>query len=269
MDESVRKARRSYWDEKYRDYWMQRVAETNTTGEALSKLNKNDTLTASDAVYFDAIQGLEIAEGATVLEMGCGFGRSIPYLQSVARQLHAIDISEAMIGTAREKHGHYKNVEFHVSEAERTPFSDQTFDHVVCFGVFDAVFQLETLMEINRIMRPGGRLLLTGKNTNYFNDDEEAYVAEVRAREKMHPNYFTDVPALLKNLDKFGFRIIKNSFFLRRGDLSKMQAEPTLPRQFYEYLFVFEKKDTISSPVDLSISDTHSQTWRRKNGGNA
>lgn len=269
MDETLRKTRRSYWNEKYRDYWMQRVAETNTTSHSLSKLNKNDTLTASDAVYLDAIQSLEIPAGATVLEMGCGFGRSVPYLQPLARELHAVDISEAMIESARAKYGHYDNVKFHISEAERTPFADGTFDVIVCFGVFDAVFQAETLVEMNRIVRPGGRILLTGKNDNYFDDDEEAYVAEIRAREKMHPNFFTDVPMLLKNLDKFGFRAVKNSFFLRRGDLSRMKAEHALPRNFYEYLLVFEKNGPISNPVDLRISDTHSLTWRRKNGETA
>lgn len=266
MDEMARKERRDYWNEKYRDYWMQRVAESNTTHESLSQLNKNDKLTASDAVYLDTIQCLEISPGATVLEMGCGFGRSIPYLQSIAGRLQAIDISEAMIQSAREKYGHCKNVEFHVSEAERTPFADQTFDQIVCFGVFDAVFQSETLVEMNRITRTGGRILITGKNNNYFDDDEEATIAEIRAREKKHPNFFTDVATLLEKQGSFGYRAVKSRYFLRRGDLSASRFQQTPPKQFYEYLLIFEKENYISRPVDFAVSDAYSLTWRRRNG---
>ena len=102
MDKNSREKRSKYWNKNYRDYWQQRVAETNTMNVNISKLNPKDKLSSSDQTYFDAIQLLEITPTSIVLEMGCGFGRSIPFLSSICKSVHAIDISEVMIETARK-----------------------------------------------------------------------------------------------------------------------------------------------------------------------
>ena len=69
------------------------------------------------------------------------------------------------------------------------------------------MYQTEALIEINRICKKGARVLITGKNDNYCDNDKLAMEAEIGARKKGHPNYFTDVRKLLKNINKFGFRI--------------------------------------------------------------
>lgn len=259
--------RKQYWDEKYRDYWMQRVAETNHAGAATgtSRLNPNDKLTSSDHIYLEAIESLQIPEGATILEMGCGFGRSIPFLRPLSGKLHLIDISEAMVKTATENFAGDRDICFHVCEAEKTPFEKDTFDTIVCFAVFDALYQSMALSEMNRICKAGAQLLLTGKNDNYCDDDEEAYVAEVRAREKGHPNYFTKVADLVKNIDRFGFNIRDARYYERRGDFAGAKFEKVMPEKFYEYQFVLEKTRSVQLPVELSISDAFSATWHRKN----
>lgn len=265
FDEKVAAERRDYWNEKYRDYWKQRVAETNNSEKNSSQLNQNDKLSSSDQIYFEAIQLLDIKPGATVLEMGCGFGRSIPFLQSIAGTLHAMDISKAMIEAARESCSHFENVKFHISEAENTPFDNHSFDYVVCFAVFDAVFQTKTLIEGNRLLKQGGRLLITGKNDNYFDDDEEGYIAEINARAKKHPNYFTDVAGLLKNLDQFGFQKLTSRFYLRRGDIPEGKFETELPQHFYEYFLVLEKMKSPDKNIDFAVGNPFSKTWHRKN----
>jgi len=264
MDENQREKRFKYWNDNYRDYWQKRVAESNTMQQNNSQLNQNDKLSSSDQVYFDAIRLLEISPDSNVLEMGCGFGRSISFLSPLCKSVHAIDISDAMIEMAK-KLNHFENVTYQVSEAEKTPFPDNTFNHIVCFAVFDAVFQTETLKEMNRIMCSGGRLLITGKNDSYYENDHEAYIAEIRAREKGHPNFFTDVHGLLNNLGLFGFQKRIGRFYFRRGDIHEKKFSMKLPKRFYEYFLVLEKLYSAQENIDLLIGNSSSKVWQSKN----
>ena len=256
------KKRSSYWNEDYAKYWQARVSESNETAIA-SSIVKGDTAVPSDRLYLELIGLLQIAKGTRVLEMGCGFGRSIPLLYQLTQSIDAIDISEAMIDLARKNCAKYQGVKFHVCEAESTPFEVGRFARVICFGVLDALYQKEALIEMNRILVPHGRVLITGKNDLYFEDDEKALVAERNARAKEHPNYFTDVPALLQNIHRFGFTVVVQRFFPRRGATSLNQIVREKPERFYEYALILEKQtEPAVEARRLNISAAMSKTYR-------
>ena len=206
---------------------------------------------------------LKISRGDRVLEMGCGFGRSIPFLYQITQSIDAIDISEAMIDLARKEYAKYQGVNFRVCEAESTPFEAGRFARVICFGVLDALYQKEALIEMNRILASRGRVLITGKNDLYFEDDEKALVAERNARAKGHPNYFTDVAILLQNIHQFGFNTVSQRFFPRRGDTALNRFVHEKPERFYEYALILEKQTTpVAEASRLSISTAMSKTFR-------
>ena len=47
-------------------------------------------------------------------------------------------------------------------DGKHIPFSDSTFDSVFCSEVFEHVFNLdEVLIEIKRVLKPGGKILIT------------------------------------------------------------------------------------------------------------
>ncbi len=255
--------RQAYWNEDYVRYWAQRVEESNASrSQADSSGNAGDSPASSDRNYLDAIALLDIRRDDTVLELGCGFGRSLPVLGALAGKVHGLDISPAMIEAARKSLAGPGNVELHVGIGERTPFADAMFDVIVCFAVFDAMYQAQALIELNRTGKPNCRLLLTGKNDNYFADDEQAEYAELRAREKGHPNYFTDTRLLLARLSDFGFAVSQQRFYPRRGDFHEQKYATTPPEFFYEYMLVLKK--TAPAATEIAISDPYSKTWRRK-----
>jgi ubiquinone/menaquinone biosynthesis C-methylase UbiE len=250
--------RKNYWNEEYVIYWKKRVDEANDKREGRSAIVKDDVKSSSDSLYANAISLLNIDKNDKVMELGCGFGRSLPLLCELAGKVAAVDISKEMIRYAQE-FCRNKNVGFYVSPGEDLPFPDESFDAIVCFASFDAMYQAETLMEINRIGKVGARVLITGKNDNYHRDDNEALVAEKAAREKKHPNYFTNTEKLIGNLDYFGFMLDTQRYFLRRGDFMKgiSAGETVKPDRFYEYLFVLKKTKAISgvrNPVSISSS---------------
>ena len=71
-------------------------------------------------------------------------------------------------------------------------------------GVFDCTYQNEALSEFFRVLVPGGRMYLTGKNDKYCRDDYLAFAAEKGARAKGHPNYFTDVKRMREVIADYG-----------------------------------------------------------------
>jgi ubiquinone/menaquinone biosynthesis C-methylase UbiE len=258
--------RREYWNDDYVRYWQQRVEEANRSAED-SQVVEKDSAVPPDRLYVDLIRSLEILPRSHVLEIGCGFGRTIPIIFAITSQIDAVDISEAMIEMARKNCGHLTGASFYVSEAEKMPFPPERFEQVICFGVFDALYQREALLEINRVMVPQGRALITGKNDCYLADDDKAFVAEVNARAKGHPNYFTDVSKLISNLHAFGFAVLHQRFYLRRGDTAQNRFTFEKPARFYEYALILEKRASPTADAkNLLFSAPVSKTFSEKSG---
>jgi SAM-dependent methyltransferase len=255
-----------YWNENYVQYWKARVAEANTAQSGSSAMVTGDAATTGDVRYLQAIDLLGISPKHSVLELGCGFGRSLPVLSRLATEVAAVDISEQMIEASRRDFA-AANISFHVSPSEDLPFSDGKFDRIVCFAAFDAMFQAEALAEMHRVCKMGGRILLTGKNDNYHLDDCRAYEAELGARGKGHPNYFTNVKKLLTDLEQFGLTVVSAKYYEHRGDFSDGLERTEMPLHFYEYLLVLEKSGPCVPNLGTSYYDAMSKTCARLQQG--
>lgn len=251
-----------YWNNDYVLYWKSRVEESNSADLSNSGIINGDVKTICDDVYINAINLLSVKHSDTVLELGCGFGRSLPYLSGLADHVCAVDISAEMISMAKNTYSSIRNLSFYVSAGENLPF-EKKFDKAICFGVFDAMYQTETIYEINRVLNVGGSLLLTGKNDSYFEDDSLALAAEMGAREKGHPNFFTNVSYFEENMNEFGFEIVHKKYFLRRGDFVVGKFDTQRPKKFYEYMLVLRKIVDKKPSSEFCISDKFSKTWSR------
>lgn len=238
MDETRRK---NYWDKEYFDYWKKRIDEANIKKEgAGSDVVQKDFKVPSDLIY-EKILKETIVEPGKLLDVGCGWGRMFDFYASMGMQIYGVDISQKMIEEAR-KSRLPQLVEVIEATAESLPYEDNYFDYLTCFGVFDATYQEKTLSQFIRVLRENGRLFITGKNDNYFPDDEEAMLAEFGARRKGEPNYFSNVNAMVDQLEKNGHRILKGLYFERRGDFGKEKYLTEMPEKFYEYFLSIEKR---------------------------
>ncbi len=102
------------------------------------------------------------AAGLTVLDYGCGNGEILLEMQrlnSAARYVGA-DVSETALGVARQR---LPTVAFHTLEdGGRLPLESATVDFIFCSEVIEHVYDTEaTFAEFARLLKPGGRLLLT------------------------------------------------------------------------------------------------------------
>ncbi|MDD5145718.1 MAG: class I SAM-dependent methyltransferase [Candidatus Pacebacteria bacterium] len=246
--------RKEYWENNYLKYWQER-----TRGK--KEIIKNDASPADEKIFNFYFKKLNPKPGEKLLDLGCGFGRFFPIFKKKKVKIFGIDISESMIKKAKKD---YEKIceELVVSEAEKLPFQSNYFDKIVCWAIFDALFQDKALREINRVLKKGGMALITGKNDNFRDDDQKARIAEINARKKGHPNYFTDFKKLIENLDKFGFKIQGEHYFEKRGYFSKNKYSKKIPGFFYEYL-IFLKKEGNPKNFYVKISDKFSKTFKR------
>ena len=101
-----------------------------------------------------------LPKGGMVIDAGCGSG--VPVAQFLARsfQVTGVDFAEEQIRLAKEK---VPNAEFICADITDLPFRDGIFDAVCSYYAIIHVPREEhpkLLLELHRILRPGGLVLL-------------------------------------------------------------------------------------------------------------
>jgi ubiquinone/menaquinone biosynthesis C-methylase UbiE len=200
-----------------------------------------------------------------LFDVGCGYGREIPLLAKRGCIIFAIDILRSMVNEVKKKYGSMVK-EIRVDNIEQTMYNDGMFDKVFCWAAMDCINQDKALCEMVRVTQVGGCILFTGKNIEYPNDDRMALVAEKKSLEKGFPNTFTDVYKLIQLLPFLGLKLKLGRGFKYRGDftLNKFINLNSYLGVFYEYVLILEKIKNKVFNEDLSIFDTYSKNYKKR-----
>jgi ubiquinone/menaquinone biosynthesis C-methylase UbiE len=150
--------------------------------------------------------GLEA--GQRVLDVGTGTGVLIPYLSREVGQsglITALDFSENMIQACKTKYSHLTNVTVQVGNIEEVVFPPETFDAVVCFGVFPHIENKENaLKNINQLLKPAGVLIIA-----HALSSEELKTHHKNASASVCRDMLPELPKMKQLLKKTGFTGIR------------------------------------------------------------
>lgn len=249
---------KEYWED-YASYWEAKV------GDANQKEHDTADKTIADELAAHYVGKLKVQETDKFLDFGCGFCRIYPYYKKTTKcsaGYIGIDIAKAPLQRAMQEYPELTAYQLLETDGLYIPLEDGIIDRAICFGVFDACNQEVILRELLRVMKPGGKLLFTGKNAYYQKKDVAALTAEINARKKGHPNYFTSVPDMLKQLQNRSIQIEESYYFLKRGDFPNNQFYTEMPNEFYEWAFLVQKQEAYSDAAFTKFSDAFSDTYK-------
>jgi ubiquinone/menaquinone biosynthesis C-methylase UbiE len=137
------------------------TAKALRTWEKLAPSYDKKITAAENGILRGGREWLGARAAGRVLEVAIGTGRDLPFYPPDVR-VTGIDLSPAMLDAAEKRAADLgRDVDLHTGDAEHLPFSDASFDTVVCaISLCTIPEPLAAIREMKRVLVPGGRLLL-------------------------------------------------------------------------------------------------------------
>jgi ubiquinone/menaquinone biosynthesis C-methylase UbiE len=141
-----------------------------------------DTLEGNDAAFLERVYSRGIAPYAErlkqygfcglthVLDAGCGFGQWTLALSILNSRVSACDASQRRVEILSRLAVELGAGDLSVRQAslEALPYESASFDGVFCYGVLFLTRWSETLRELARVLRPGGRLYVNANGFGWY-----------------------------------------------------------------------------------------------------
>ncbi len=187
-------------------------------------------------------------QGARVLDIGCGRGVLLSTLADQGLEVHGVEHNEMAIEGADPR------AEIRIApRLSEAGYPDDFFDEVIIWHVLEHLSQpRETIDEIHRILRPGGRLVVAVPNFSSYQSrwakDDWFHLDLPR-----HLFHFS-IPALRSLLKTCNFQLdSEHHFSLRQNPFGWVQSflnrSKSLPRNG---LYMLLQKGTLGHTVDFT-----------------
>lgn len=202
-------------------------------------------------LYEFAGKMLSSHKSTSVLDVACGNGEGTNVLGKIlgAPKIAGVDLVPELIEYGKENFGNSR-VSFSAANALQLPFSDQSFDGLVCSHAiehFNESDQKQLLRELRRVLKDNGMLVIATPDRDVWNLQGIAGVQEDHIRELDQKEFWSilkDFNFKIENI--YGQCILKenNKFFLRKflNLLKKIDIFKLRKKIFRNYVRVVDVK---------------------------
>lgn len=118
----------------------------------------------------EVLKALDIKVKEKILDCGCGEGLYLLAINETSQdaEIYGFDIDSASIEIAKKHLAKSTNVDFKIGNICNMPYPDNFFDKICCSEVLEHVKDdKEALSELNRVLKTGGKLVITVPNLNF------------------------------------------------------------------------------------------------------
>ena len=153
-----------------------------------------------------------------LLNLGCGHGADfLPFAKDF--ELYGIDFSDEMIKLARKYAGKFNyDVNLSVADIRYLPYQNETFDHIIAVATYHHLKrdgQLPALLELKRVLKPGGSAFITVWNRwqpQFWFKGKEVRIPWRTQHETLYRYYYLFTYGEFKRLvEQAGFEIMQIS----------------------------------------------------------
>ncbi len=175
---------------------------------------------------------VSIAKNDTILDVGCGGGRTVSKLAAIATQgkVYGVDYSEASVATAKRTNARsveLASVEIRQGSVSQLLFSDAAFDLVTAVETHFFWPDLPADMrEVFRILKPGGTLIIIA----------EVYKGAETVTGKLAEKYVAQTGMTLLSVDEHRELFVRTGFAdvqvieeRKKGWICSIGRKPPLP----------------------------------------
>ena len=141
------------------------------------------------------------ADQPQILDLGCGTGGNLPMLASLGN-VHAVDASKFAVDLCH-KAGHHQVVEGY---SHQLPFPPGCFDLITAFDVLEHIEDpVGALEHLSRMLRPGGKILLTVPAFPFLYGPHDSALSHVRRYSRRDLGYTIADSGLVQEASHFFF----------------------------------------------------------------
>lgn len=167
---------------------------------------------ARKAVFDFKAMYLTVKPGARLLDIGCGNGDHLKFLQGLGWQVEGIDPDPLAVEIVAAR-----GIKVHTGTLENQHFSDHQFDAIISCHVIEHVHDpVSLLRECGRILRPGGKLVIITPNTASWG--HKWFGSNWRGLEPPRHLYIFNTVALRRTAEKAGLSICALSSTVRDAE---------------------------------------------------
>ncbi len=127
----------------------------------------------------------QLGEGKDILELACGPGIGLGYLQESAKRVEGGDLDPTLVNVGRKHYG--SRLDVHVIDAQELPYGDASFDVIL---LLEAIYYLPEpnrfVSEAMRVLRKDGVVMICLANCERKNFNPSVYTHKYYSAAELH-----------------------------------------------------------------------------------